>query len=451
MNKITLFEKQKEIAKLLQVDSGKNYICIAGSTGSGKTDGVINVLIAQALRYNGIKIGVFRKNYTTLRSTTIPSFIECFSRANLWKYINYNQRDNTMTLPNGSQFLFKEADITKDPDLMKIKGLQLTYAVMEEANEMSQKVFSILVTRIGRAKNKDYGIAGKIILTLNPSYGWVKKEFYEKFRAGTLGDDYAFMEMTALDNPYLPKSFIEGLELLPDEEKQRYLHNNWEYDENVNSLIPYEWLKNCIKDEEYLPQRSNGEYEYKMMMLGVDPSREGNDRTILAISNGWSTYKWIEVTKQDNVEVAELVRDTMEQYSIGTDNVWVDTIGIGAGVYDVLYHNGYEVNSYKGSDSAYHWRGITAYRFGNKRAESYWIFRELIKEGEYSLVYNEQLIKELTNINWFRKDGKIYIESKADIKKRLGYSPDYADATVIGISSLIRARADQRKGLELIY
>jgi hypothetical protein len=42
---------------------------------------------------------------------------------------------------------------------------------------------------------------------------------------------------------------------------------------------------------------------------------------------------------------------------------------------------------------------------------------------------NERFIEEATEIRWkFRSDGRIIIEPKEDIKKRLGRSPDLFDA-----------------------
>lgn len=452
-NSIELYPKQIEFAKAAQLDSGYTYLCLAGSTGAGKTDCVIFLLLAQALHFPGIKIGYFRKRLTTIRSTTLVSFADACIRIGLWDRCKFDKRDNNITLPNGSMFMFREADIGADPELKKIRGLQLTHAVMEEGDEMDEKVFSILLTRINRYKNVEYKIPGQIYITLNPSDGWVKTNFYEKFRTGKLEKPYFFMQMSATDNPNLPQSFFDGLAILPDEEKARYLNNNWDYKENIHSLIKYQWLKDMIKEELFVPTDAFGQPHRTLQMMGVDAAREGKDRSIWAMSNGWCSYGYQEVNGNDNVQLAQKTLDFMQQFSVGTDNVFVDTIGLGAGVLDVLKHNGHPVQSYKSSEKPFHRTDkITTYKFANRRAESYWILRELIREGQYWIVRHPDLVKELTNINWFRKDdGRIYIESKIDIRKRLGYSPDYSDAVAMSITPLVMARAKKANGLDIPF
>ena len=53
-----------------------------------------------------------------------------------------------------------------------------------------------------------------------------------------------------------------------------------------------------------------------------------------------------------------------------------------------------------------------------------------IKRGG-ALPYDPELLKELTTPFYYFKDGKMIIESKDDIKARLGSSPDKADALAL--------------------
>jgi len=56
-------------------------------------------------------------------------------------------------------------------------------------------------------------------------------------------------------------------------------------------------------------------------------------------------------------------------------------------------------------------------------------------EGMY-----DKLRKELITPTYDFRNGRILIESKDDIKQRLGYSPDHADCYVMGVYGLRRAR-----------
>ena len=81
-------------------------------------------------------------------------------------------------------------------------------------------------------------------------------------------------------------------------------------------------------------------------------------------------------------------------------------------------------------------------KFRNLRAECYWKVRDAINpENENGLAIPERfgrLCSELAAIEWsVTSTGKIQIESKENIKKRLGYSPDHADALALSYAKII--------------
>jgi hypothetical protein len=121
--------------------------------------------------------------------------------------------------------------------------------------------------------------------------------------------------------------------------------------------------------------------------------------------------------------------------------VSIDTIGEGAGVYSRCLEVESEpkyIISCKYSEAAKDYRGreltdLTGEnKFANMRAYLHWCVRNWLnpvnKTGAM-LPPNERFIEEATEIRWkFRSDGRIIIEPKEDIKKRLGRSPDLFDA-----------------------
>jgi hypothetical protein len=61
----------------------------------------------------------------------------------------------------------------------------------------------------------------------------------------------------------------------------------------------------------------------------------------------------------------------------------------------------------------------------------YWQLREdLRNDPDISLPDDEELFADLVTPKWETKNGKIVVESKEDIKKRLGHSPNKGDAVV---------------------
>ena len=72
----------------------------------------------------------------------------------------------------------------------------------------------------------------------------------------------------------------------------------------------------------------------------------------------------------------------------------------------------------------------------NVRAAAYWKFREALdpeNESTVCLPPDTELLHDLCAPTWSldRGSGKIVIEDKPDIKKRIGRSPDCADAVVL--------------------
>ena len=75
--------------------------------------------------------------------------------------------------------------------------------------------------------------------------------------------------------------------------------------------------------------------------------------------------------------------------------------------------------------------------FANLRAEIFWKLRERFQQGEIDLtrisrMHYDRLSGELTAMQFkYTSTGKIMLEAKDEMKKRLGYSPDLADALAL--------------------
>ena len=85
-------------------------------------------------------------------------------------------------------------------------------------------------------------------------------------------------------------------------------------------------------------------------------------------------------------------------------------------------------------------------KYANLRAELWFELADWFK-GEVSIPDNEELVRDLVATRYnYRSNGTLAIESKAETKKRLGHSPDYADALMISMASrAIDARGQYRR------
>lgn len=162
---------------------------------------------------------------------------------------------------------------------------------------------------------------------------------------------------------------------------------------------------------------------------GVDVARGGADLTCLAWRTGPIVRELVEWNLADTTKVATRVRRRMSHL---TDMSVVDVIGIGAGVVDMLRAWDLEIVAFNASRKSSRRDRIGDYGFRNQRSAMWWLMRETLDpsfDAQLALPPAEELAAELSAPKWrIGAGGKIEVESKDDIRKRLGRSTDRGDA-----------------------
>ena len=160
-------------------------------------------------------------------------------------------------------------------------------------------------------------------------------------------------------------------------------------------------------------------------ILGVDPARFGDDRSVLMKRQGLQAFPPMSFKGIDNMQLAAIVSEEIQTWM--PDAVFIDH-GAGAGVIDRLRQLGHDIVEVPFGGSA-----IRADQFTNRRSEMWWRMREWIRAG--GAIPNEPTLKQelATPVYWFDRFNKKQLESKDEIKKRLqgGSSPDIADALAL--------------------
>jgi hypothetical protein len=110
------------------------------------------------------------------------------------------------------------------------------------------------------------------------------------------------------------------------------------------------------------------------------------------------------------------------------------TGGTGAGPFDRLREMGYPVFAFNASEKA-----LNPAKFLNRRAECYWEAKEAMEAGVVDIdALDEDLQQELLEHKFkYNSTGRIQIESKEEISRRLGRSPDRADAFVLSLQKRV--------------
>ena len=201
-------------------------------------------------------------------------------------------------------------------------------------------------------------------------------------------------------------------------------------------LIPQEWIE--IANDRYNKMVRDGFNPFtKSARIGCDVAGMGRDDTVLCprygnFVSGFDSYD--SGGHADHMHVVGLAASHKKKGIWTKNKLFIDTIGEGAGVYSRLLElKEQNVFSCKGSYSAKGYNDITGeYEFANMRAYLHWAVRDWLnpKNGfSPALPPDDRFMEEATEIHWkFQSNGSIIIESKDDIKARIGRSPDRFDS-----------------------
>jgi hypothetical protein len=181
------------------------------------------------------------------------------------------------------------------------------------------------------------------------------------------------------------------------------------------------------------------------LRLGVDVAGMGRDSSAFSFRFGPYVDRFEKVQaggEANHMQIAGKTKSILTQHTDSFRGVYaqafIDTIGEGAGVYSRLLEQGMKVFSCKFSEAANEHgkplQDVTGqYEFLNMRSYTYWAIRDWldVKNNTGAMLPPDvdELAEELTETRWrFRSDGRIQIEEKDEIKKRLKRSPDLSDA-----------------------
>jgi hypothetical protein len=170
-------------------------------------------------------------------------------------------------------------------------------------------------------------------------------------------------------------------------------------------------------------------------VMGVDPARFGDDRSVIARRQGLATWPFLSFQGLDNMELAARVANVIEDWH--PDAVFVDS-GAGAGLIDRLRQLSYDV-----VEVPFGGRATQSNLYVNRRTEMWVEMSQWLRNG--GAIPNDITLKQelATPVYWYDPQGKKVLESKDEIKKRLqgGSSPDLADALALTFAHPVRSSA----------
>lgn len=244
-----------------------------------------------------------------------------------------------------------------------------------------------------------------------------------------------FIPSRITDNPFLVSTgYMRQLQALPEPLRSQMLLGDFQagIEDDPWQVIPTRWVE--MAQERWRERARKGE----LMSLGVDVARGGKDSTVIAKRHkNEDTEHWYDRLQMhpgsetpNGRRVAGLVIAEHRDHA----PIHLDVIGVGASPYDVLVEASQPVYGINVSEKATAMDKSGRLSFFNLRSQLWWQFRELLDpdaETGICLPPDPELTKELCAPRWELSGMTIKVESREDIVKRVGRSPDRASAVIL--------------------
>lgn len=414
---IKYLPRQMEALEALANDCPAEVVLFGGAAGGSKSFTACAWQIMRRIKYPGTRGLLGRSKLDTLKKTTLRTFFEVAQMMNLesGKHYKFNGQSNIITFYNGSELILKDLfAYPSDPNFDSLGGLEISDAIIEEVAQVTKKAVDIVRSRM-RFKLKEYNLKPKLLMTCNPTKGWLYNDIYDPWRNGTLNDRYRFIPALPGDNPHLPDSYLDILRTMNEVDRKRLMEGDWDFDESADQLFNYENLLRCFRDEV-----TEGEY-----FITADIARLGKDRTVIGLWKGLTLLEIKELRKSKVTESVAAIKTFIQAKGVKLGNVILDEDGIGGGAVDMLSCRGFQNGS----------RAKHPESYVNLKAECYFKLAELVEKNKLILpkAHRDTLVKELDMIRRRRpeSDGKLAVSSKEELSRMHGISPDFADMVMM--------------------
>lgn len=255
-----------------------------------------------------------------------------------------------------------------------------------------------------------------------------------------------FVPSRISDNPFLVRTnYMSTLQALPEPLRSQMLYGDFKagMTDDPWQVIPTKW----VQDAQARWQRRQPRPE--LTSLGVDVARGGEDQTVIA---SCTPDLWFDELKEypgketpNGPEVAARVIADNSFHGV----IHIEINGVGASPYDFLVQANQQVIGVDVSVKATATDRSGRLTFSNMRSQLWWQFRELLDPANNhfpALPPGRDLLVELTAPKWTLKGSTIYVESREDLVKRIGRSPDRATAAILAAIRTPRLNASAGSG-----
>lgn len=416
--------KQKQALIYLN-DKETDELLFGGGASGGKSKLGCMFITDICMKYNGIRVGICRKELKRLKETTLLTLFDQFRDDGLKEGVDYiyNQQNGTIIFTQSKSviFLIELDHYPSDPNYDRLGSYELTFNFIDEAQQITQKAKDVMRSRL-RYKIEEYGLIPKQLLSCNPSKGYLYSEYYLPNKKGELPKHKKFLVALASDNPFNSKAYIESLKKQPLEIRERLLYGNWEYDDDPTKMMTIDSINDLFTNK--VP---SGPQKY----IICDAARMGSDRITISYWEGLRCKRMAafrklplvpDVNDPTKPSTAGIITEWMEMYGVPLSHVLVDEDGMGGGIKDHLGCKGFLNGS----------KPFRGENYTNLKTQCAYLLAKKVGLAEIAIEtenfkIRSLIVEELEQLKQVPGEGKLAIIKKDDMKERLGRSPDFLD------------------------
>lgn len=338
--------------------------------------------------------------------------------------IMYGGMDNEAMIKkfNSAEFLFyfvDQAEEFTEEDIALLRGT------------LRGKVFSRKTRRMD-PPSRGY----KGLLTANPAKCWLKTAFV---RPETREPGNTFIKALPRDNPFLPPGYIDDLrrafKFNPALAKA-YIEGSWDDLDEVLTVILQRYVEWCVDNP--MPM---SKLQVRKVTV-VDVAEMGEDETVIYDLENASIVDEEIYAHRDPMDTVGRVMSHAKKN--GSNMIVVDKIGVGSGVYSRLqeiFAKDLNMEVYGFDSRIKPPEGLDEATYVNYKTFAWFTAsNEIFAERKAGLPRDPELVKQLCGVTYHFENEKMRVDNKEDIKEVLKKSPSRADALIMGLDGVRRAK-----------
>lgn len=259
-----------------------------------------------------------------------------------------------------------------------------------------------------------------VLMAANPTR--MEGYFYDAFHK--MRSRWGALQWNGEDSPLVSRDYIEDMATKYGVDSAIYkIRVRGDFAGNPDGIIPLDLIEGAI-GRDVKP--------FGDEVWGLDVARFGEDRTALCKRRQNAMLAKIMAWRgKDTMQTAGMVKAEFDAAVVKPRTIFVDVIGLGAGVVDRMKELDLPVYGVNVSEQP-----AAGEKYNRLRDELWFKAREWFAARDVQIVADDDLIAELTLPTYkITSAGKIQVESKDDLKRRGVTSPDLADAFCLTFAS----------------